>query len=308
MDAEPCRMRSMKRTAFIILYVSIFASAAFSQDNIPLMDIKDDSAETIVVSPFFSHRLFNGQSTEPVPYGEMKMLLRHRMGAISGGFDNLFGLYQATSHIGFDYGFSKWISGGLGIGTMQKIFDGYIKVNLFRQTRGTKTFPLSLTFYSNTAFSNETQTFPDGVDRPWARFYYFHQLLVSRKFGETFSLQLAPFVLHRNLVATKDDKNNVLGFTAAFAIKLNFKLSFTGEFSMLLPNQISSEIGGGKVRNTASLGFEYHTGRRHVFHFFITNAPAMNEKIWLAETTTRFRPHYIRIGFNIPTTFVITRK
>ena len=297
----------MKKILSVLSALLIY-SGTFSQDSIPLMNIDDPVESFTIVDQFMSHRLFNGQTPEQVPVGEMKMLIKHRMGAISGKMDNFFGLYQATSHIGFDYGLADRISCGIGIGTMQKMFDGYFKFTLLQQKEGTKSFPFSLAFYSNTAYSNETQSFSDGKQRNWARFSYFHQLLLARRFGKSVSLQVAPFALHRNLVETNEDKNTLIGFTAAFALKINFKLSLTGEYSFLLPGQVKSEIGGSEVCNTFSVGFEYHSGKRHVFQWFITNAPAINEKIWLAETTTGFIPKNLRIGFNIPTTFTIVKK
>ena len=74
-----------------------------------------------------------------------------------------------------------------------------------------------------------------------SRLYYTHQLLIGRKFNNAFTLQLMPTLLHRNLVETKAEKNDVLAMGVAGRIKLTKRVTINAEYYYVLPDQIRPE-------------------------------------------------------------------
>jgi len=133
------------------------------------------------------------------------------------------------------------------------------------------------------------------------RLYYTHQLLISRKFSDNFSLQLMPTIVHRNLVDSAQYKNTVISIGIAGRNKISRKTAITYEYFYVLPNQINPIY-----HNSLSLGFDIETGG-HVFQLHLTNSRGMNEKGFIAETDGDWLKGDIHFGFNISRVFYIGR-
>ncbi len=70
---------------------------------------------------------------------------------------------------------------------------------------------------------------------------------------------------------------------------------------MYLPKkQVVSSFAQQRV---ISLGVQIHTGPRHVFQIFLSNAVGILPGTIITETQQKFIPKNLRICFNIPTTF-----
>jgi hypothetical protein len=142
-----------------------------------------------------------------------------------------------------------------------------------------------------------------------SRLYYTHQLLVARKFNERLTLQLMPTLLHRNLVTTKTEKNDVFAIGAAGRVKLSKRVTFNAEYYYVLPDQLSPAY-----TNVLSIGFDIETGG-HVFQLHFTNSADMTYKGFITETTEDWffknadgkGMSGIRFGFNISRVFTIVK-
>ena len=126
-----------------------------------------------------------------------------------------------------------------------------------------------------------------------SRLYYTWQVILGRKFSEGFSLQLSPTLVHRNLTATKAEKNDVYAIAGAGGIKLSKRIALNAEYIYVLPDQIAS-----RYRNSLSLGFDIETGG-HVFQLHFTNSTSMIEKGFVTETVGNWLDGDIHFGFNV---------
>ena len=142
---------------------------------------------------------------------------------------------------------------------------------------------------------------PDRKNHTSSRLYYTYQLIIGRKFSEGFSLQLSPTVVHRNLVRTKTESNDVLALGVAVRQKLNKRIAINAEYVYVLPDQLADGY-----RNSISIGFDIETGG-HVFQLHFTNSTSMIEKGYITETVGDWRNGGVHFGFNVSRVFTVKR-
>jgi hypothetical protein len=112
-----------------------------------------------------------------------------------------------------------------------------------------------------------------------------------------------PTFIHRNLVTTELDPNDLFSLGAGGRMKLSKRISFNAEYYYLLnPTKYFSQ----KVYNPLSLGFDIETGG-HVFQLFFTNSIGMIEKAFIGETTDTWTKGNIHFGFNISRVFTLQK-
>jgi hypothetical protein len=134
-----------------------------------------------------------------------------------------------------------------------------------------------------------------------SRLSYVGQVLVARKISQSFSLQLAPTFVHRNLVATELDPNDLYAMGAGGRMKLTKRISINAEYYyMFNPKSYMSQ----QVYNPLTIGFDIETGG-HVFQLLFTNSLAMTEKGFIGETTGSWLKGGIHFGFNISRVFTL---
>jgi hypothetical protein len=63
-----------------------------------------------------------------------------------------------------------------------------------------------------------------------SRMGYYGQAILGRKFSEGFSLQLMPTVVHRNLVATTEDPNDMFAVGLGSRMKLSKRISLNVDY------------------------------------------------------------------------------
>ena len=215
-----------KNYSLIIAFILGFQLSGYSQDLLSMLDsIKPENSEILYADGTFkSVRLINGYTTETAAKKELIFSVSHRFGNVNQGIYDLFGLDQSTIRFGFEYGLSDRIDLGIGRSNYEKLYDGFVKVKLTRQSSGQKNFPVSITFLEGMSYKTLKWTI-DEVDYPnTARIYYIHELFISRKFTEKLSLQLSPVIIHRNMVETREDENTVgaLGLGGRYKITNRF--------------------------------------------------------------------------------------
>jgi hypothetical protein len=128
-----------------------FALPAASQD---LMDLLDEGAKPTTdyaYATFKATRIVNGQSIENPPNGALIFTISHHFGTLNSGAYELFGLDQANIRFGFEYGFNDWFSLGIGRTSVNKTFDGSMKIKILRQSTGLRKMPISLSYWTNVA-------------------------------------------------------------------------------------------------------------------------------------------------------------
>lgn len=283
----------------LCLPLSMLVSQAFAQKS--LLDELGADEKTIdyVKYSFKTNRIINMHSLENTAEGVLDMKISHRFGVVDQGIYDLFGLDGATQRIGFDYGVTDNLCVGVNRNSVHKALDGFVKYRLLRQSTGKVNMPITLSLLSSMAI--ETQKFSDLTRENYfsSRLFYTNQLLIGRKFNDVFTLELAPTVVHRNLVATAAEKNTVYAMGIGGRIRLNRRTTFNAEYIYVLPNQL-----GDGYKNSLSVGFDIETGG-HVFQLHFTNSLSMSEYSYITQTDAAWGKNAIRFGFNVSRVFTM---
>lgn len=223
--------------------------------------------------------------------------------SIRGAYE-LWGLDQANIHFSLEYGILKWLMIGVGRGTYEKTYDGFAKFTILRQSTGAKEMPVSLSAFSSVAINSMKWTDPERTNYFSSRLSYVAQVLVARKFSPSLSFQLTPSYVHRNMVSTELDPNDLFAIGAGGRIKLSKRVSFNAEYYLLAnPKEYMSQ----QIYNPLSVGVDIETGG-HVFQILFTNSVAMIEKGFIGETTGSWAKGDIHLGFNISRVFNLKKQ
>ncbi|MEZ5046457.1 MAG: DUF5777 family beta-barrel protein [Chitinophagaceae bacterium] len=294
----------MKFNKILLLSLSMFMTVhAFAQDDLDdlLKDSKVENEKVFAKNAFKSTRVINGQSMEMLGKGVLDFRILHRFGMIKGGLQELFGLDQASMRMGFDYGISKDLGIGIGRSTLNKELDGFVKYRIAHQHTGYKAFPISILWVSGMTFSTAKIT-DTKLNTLAYRTAYFHQAILGRKFSESFSLQLAPSYVHKNLVDTRSDKNDILALGIGSRLKISNRTAIVVDAHPILY---------GANKNTQylplSIGVDIETGG-HVFQLHVSNSRGMNEKAFIAETNQNWSKGEINFGFNLSRVFTVVKN
>ena len=277
----------------------------FAQDD--LMNLLNEGASKEInyaTATFKSTRIMNGHSVEKMPPGQLDFRISHRFGTINSGAYNLYGLDQSNVHFSLEYGIFKWLMVGVGRGTYEKTFDGFTKFTILRQSSGASSMPVSVSVFSSVALNTLKWSDPGRTNYYTSRLSYVGQILIARKLNQSFSIQLTPSFVHRNLVATELDPNDLYAIGAGGRMKLTKRISLNAEYYYLgNPKKYMSLA----VYNPLSVGFDIETGG-HVFQLFFTNSLAMIEKGFIGETTGQWKHGDIHFGFNISRVFTLKKN
>jgi hypothetical protein len=239
---------------------------------------------------------------ENVAKGVLDFRISHRFGTLNQGLSNFFGLDNAVTKLTFDYGVTDWLAIGLGRGTLEKEYDGYFKAKLYRQTEDGR-HPFSLSYLAGMSIqSMDAPELPAGQKYHFSnRLHYVHQLLIARKFGSRFSLQLSPSYVHFNLVNKSSEPNGTLALGLGGRLKVSNRIALTGEYFYRVPGMM---LDG--YHNSLSVGMDVETGG-HVFQLFFTNSAGITERTFIAQTSDEWNDGGIHFGFNISRVFTIVR-
>jgi len=288
----------MKKIILFFAFLSV-GFYSFSQDD-PFKDLDLEVPVEKVKAGFKTTRVMNGHSFENVAKGVLDFKINHRFGTLNGGFYDLFGLDQAYQKMSFDYGVSDRFMVGVGRASFGKVYDAFGKYKILWQTSDNK-MPISLLYYTSINVKTLKWQDPNRENYFSSRLAFTHQLILGRKFNENFSMQLSPTLVHRNLVATKAEKNDVFALGFSGRQKLSNRLAFTWEYFLVPKGQLASNF-----KNSLSLGFDIETGG-HVFQVHFTNSTSMVDQGFICETTNSWGNGGVHFGFNVSRVFNVGR-
>lgn len=286
-------MRIIKLIHYILslLFTFTISLSSSAQNMLSMLDSIVAEPEPLIVSNAFKTvRLINGYTSDIAGKNDLVFSISHRFGKINTGLYNFFGLDNSTMRLGFEYGLGDRISLGIGRSNYEKLYDGFVKIKLLQQEK----FPVTITWLSGTSIKTLKWVDSDENYPLTARFYYVHELFISRKFSDNFSAQLIPVLVHRNMVETNDEQNLVsaIGFGANYTV--NHWLSFSGEYYYLLPGNTADNYV-----NSLAFGVALESGGGHIFQIHLSNSEGMTEKAFIPQTKGNWLKGDIGIGFNI---------
>lgn len=287
----------------ILLSVIIFMGFAFSiraqDDLLKRLEQETGPLEEKAGRTFKGTRLINGHSVELRERGTLDFLISHRFGRINSGAYSFFGLDESNIRFGLEYAISSRFTLGMGRNSFRKVYDGFLKYKVLFQQEGEKTVPISLVWFSSAAINTlKRPELPMDFGR---RLGFTHQVLLSRKFNNVFSAQITPTFIHRNMVSTRLEENDLFALGLGGSYKITSGTSLNLEYYYRLGEQ------PGNTYDALAIGFDIETGG-HVFQLHLTNAQSMTETGFIPATTGDFFGGDIHFGFNISRTFQLKEK
>lgn len=284
---------------FLCLFIFYPISLLAQEDLFDLF--AEEEVTNYAAASFKTTRIILGQSIENPKDGNLNLEIQHQFGNMNGGGYELWGLDQATIRFGFDYGITDWLAVGIGRSSLNKTFDGHVKTKILRQSKGTKNMPITLSYFGGVFVNSLNWENPERENYPVSRLSYAHQLLIARKFTDAFTFQLSPSIIHRNLVETIEDENDVFSIGAGGRLKLSKWISINAEYFYLLPGKTAD-----KFEDSFSLGVDIETGG-HVFQVYLTNSQGMQEPYFITNTPGSWGDGDLHLAFNLIRTFTLKK-
>jgi hypothetical protein len=291
----------MKSFQIILLFLLIPAGAIAQEDLLNIGNERSDTGGKYVTGTFMSTRILNGQSVERPSGGELEFRIGHRFGTLNTGLYQFFGLDQASTRLSLDYGIFDWMTIGIARGSYEKTVDGSFKFSIFCQSAGANGMPVSISFFTSLSVRTLKWEVTELNNDFSARLSFVNQILVARKFNRRISIQIAPTFIHRNLVPTGSDPNDLWAMGAGGRIKITERVGLNAEYFYIVnPKTYFSE----KIYNPLSVGIDIETAG-HVFTLLFTNSLGMTEKAFIGGTTGSWSDGAIHFGFNISRIFIL---
>jgi hypothetical protein len=272
-----------------LLLLFFFPISLFAQDDL-LNEI--DSATTQkskVESAFKALKIVNIESTKLAAKGDLYFIVAHRFGSLKDGFEGAYGLDNAVTQLKFVYGLTDWLT--LAAGRSEIAYDFSGKYLLKSQEKNG--FPIAIAGFSSLAINNtlKESNYPNMTFEN--RFAYVTQLLMSRKFSNKFSLELAPTFFHENFVIDDNQDNS------QFAIGMGGRYKFAKRWSVNLDYAAHlNRSSTSPYNNPLSVGVDLETGG-HVFQMHFTNSQQIHEVGFLGNTTGDWSKGDVFFGFNL---------
>ncbi|GGD29319.1 DUF5777 family beta-barrel protein [Flavobacterium orientale] len=267
-----------------------------------------DSIETNqrVTSAFKSLKIINLESTKLASKGDFYFVVAHRFDYFNNGFDDFFGLDNANTQLKFLYGATDWLTVHVARSGFQETYDLAAKYLIKSQIK--EGFPVTIVGFNSVSINSELKE----KDYPKLKFEnrlsYVTQLLISRKFSDKLTLQIAPSYFHENTLRDILDENNQAILpnpqdNSQFALGMGGRYKLTSRWSINMDyaahlNRTHQSI----YRNPLSIGVDLETGG-HVFQMHFTNSRAMHESGFLGQTSGDWSKGEIAFGFNLVRVF-----
>jgi hypothetical protein len=301
-----CEIIEMKinRLLFLFAWLSMTAPAMAQGEDLLGLIGEPEAPEAHAIATFKGTRLINFHTLEVPGKRTLEFRIAHRFGAFNSGWYDLFGLDGGASiRMSFEYSYDGRFAVGIGRTSLEKTFDGFLKYRLLRQGEGSKPW-LSITlfssmFYTNLRDPNKEINGYDKYENLSSRLSYCHQIIFGRKFNEHFSLQIAPVMVHQNLVENFSDNNDAYLLTAAARYKFTKRIALTAEYGWRFLDYTRT-----KYYDSFGVGLDVETGG-HVFQVHITNSLGLAENQFYTRTNTKWGDGGIRLGFNISRVFTL---
>ena len=280
---------------------SLLSLSAQPDDLAKMMEeeMSKDAEPDYATATFKTTRLINGHTVENVAAGVLDMRISHRFGAINTGIKEFYGLDVATMRVSLEYGINRWLMIGGGRSTDdEKTYDSFLKAKILRQSKGTRNMPITLSYMASMQTISIPYENPNRTNFFTSNMFFVHQLIIARKFNESFSFQVSPTLVHRNLVDLISTPHDLFSIGMGGRMKLTRRTSINVEYFY----QINKFKPAGT--NMLSIGFDIETGG-HVFQLCFTNSTHMIEKAFIHQNSGTWEAGDIIGGFNISRNFTI---
>lgn len=271
-----------------ILLLILCPFALFAQDDL-LSEIDSVATNEKVESAFKGLKIVNIESTKLAAKGDLYFIVAHRFGSVKDGFKGFFGLDNAVTQLKFVYGVNDWLT--ISGARSEVVYDFSAKYSLQPQMKDG--FPVSIVGFSSVGINNllDESIYPKLEFNN--RMIYVSQLLVSRKFNNKLSLELAPTFFHENFVVDDNQDNSQFALGMGGRYKLSNRWSLNVDYAAHLNRASTSPY-----KNPLSIGVDLETGG-HVFQMHFSSSQGIHESGFLGSTTGDWSKGQVFFGFNM---------
>lgn len=272
----------------LLTLIVLLPMILFSQDDL-LAGISVDTTHQKVIAAFKGLKIVNLESTKLAAKGDLYFVVAHRFASVKTGVETFFGLDNAITQLKFIYGVTEWLS--LSAARSELAYDFGGKILLKNQIKNG--FPFAIAGYSSLAFNNtlKQSNYPKMTFKD--RMIFVQQLLVSRKFNEKLTLEVAPTFFHENFVLNDNQQNTQFAVGIGGRYKIAKRLSINIDYAAHL-----NRAGGSGFSNPLSIGIDIEKGG-HVFQLHFTSSQGIHEAGYLAQTTGNWTTGDVYFGFNL---------
>jgi hypothetical protein len=271
------------------LLLFLFPVSLFAQDDL-LNEIDTVSTEkSKVESAFKGLKIVNLESTKLAAKGDLYFIVAHRFGSIKDGFEGFYGLDNANTQIKFVYGLTDWFTVSGARSELAYDFSG--KILIKNQERDG--FPLAIVAFGSLGLNNtlKESLYPKMTFEN--RLIYVSQILISKKFSDNLSLELAPTFFHENFVLDDNQENSQL------AVGLGGRYKFAKRWSLNIDYAAHlNRANNSPFKNPLSIGVDIETGG-HVFQMHFSSSQGIHEAGFLGNSTGDWTKGDVFFGFNL---------
>ena len=273
----------------LFLFIPFFT---FSQNDL-LSEIDTTITNQVVTSAFKAIKIVNLESTKLAAKGDLYFIVAHRFGSVKDGFEGFYGLDNANTQIKFLYGVKNWLT--ISGARSELAYDFSAKYRLQNQIK--EGFPFTIVGFNSVAINNTLKESNYPKMSFESRLTYVTQLLVSRKFSDKLSLELAPTFFHENFVENdlQDNSQYAIGFGGRYKIASRWSINM--DYAAHL-----NRDGSSLYKNPLSIGVDLETGG-HVFQMHFTSSQGIHEAGYLGQTTGDWGKGDVFFGFNLSRVF-----
>lgn len=294
------RISTLALLALLMVNVNAFAQEEATEDS-----IVETPKDRPVRPAFESGLIFDAATTTLQPSKTLEMIIQHRFGVIENGISDFYGIWAPSNiRLGMNYSILDNLTVGIGATKFNKMEDIQLKYRIIEQTRSDK-IPVTVMLYgvmgidgSNESKWQENYEFTN-------RFNYFTQLVVSRRFNDKLSLQVAPGFTHYNSVDSAYDHDRIsLSFAGRYKFSPQGSFILSGDFPLKIQgiSEHNKEFNDSDASFIAKpnicVGFEISTST-HAFHLYLASAQGILPQEDIMWNKNDFFAGQILIGLNI---------
>lgn len=287
----------MKNYFSIIIILLISFNLSAQDDLLDELDKETIEPTKFELPAFKAMKIGNLQSTKVAEKGDLYLYVSHRFGTLQDGLETFFGLDNANTKIQLVYGFWEGVQLGIGRESLRQTYSSHIKIRLAKQSDSN---PFNYVFYGTANIDTQIDKNIFPALEFGDRMSYATQLLISRRFSDKFSFQVAPSYIRQNLQnlnLTGAAEHNQFALGLGGRYKLSKRMSFNVDYAYNF-NRDSNSL----FNDPLTIGVDIETGG-HVFQLLFSNAQSTNEPGFLSNAEGDWGDGNIFFGFNIVRVF-----
>ena len=290
--------------SFILaLFISIGSFTSLNAQNLlETLDKEYPDTPQYELAAFKATHLAIGQSVENRKKNVLQLQFMNRYWNTPDQTTQSFIADKWNARIGLEYGITDNLTIGGGWSTFEKVSDGYLKYNLFRQLKNHKN-SVNVTLFQNMSYIDKSSLLNanGSLHNSENRIASTSQILIARKFTPEFSAQIAPTFIYRNTPIEQDPKSQfALGFGGRYKVRPH--VSIVSEYYY-----VANPIESADTYGAFALGVNWDV-RFLMLQFQMTNALSMVEDRFITQTKKNFNTNDGNFFFGFNAIFTIHTK